>query len=418
MSVPAPAARAPWRPAPRPRAVVAIAVALLAALLLGGLLAGAARAAPGGSVSGTVVDDGGEPLSGATITVGRLVDEWQVTDERHATSDALGRYRFDGLPAGRYRLLAALAGHQHVAANWYGPQGDVADGRTTTLDAVLVGRSATIRGRVVATDGTPIAGAEVRHEWDGTTVTTDAAGRYELHVVPVDAFLQISAVGYRPRYPGRDPRSAELLAYADRGQVTDHPDVVLRRAATAACWDERGSWLQQDAAGRALPGADAPVWPRAQRLCPDVEASELPPDGGDAPAGRPGIPKPPLPRLVPTPVATPAPRPVAAPARAAPPRVSAPVLERGRRLVLTTRCPSRCRGRIEVTTTVATRAGRRTVTLARIDVPAGTGRRRHVASLSARARRLAAPGPRRAVTIRWRGTGGTKATRTRLRSSR
>ena len=65
---------------------------------------------PHGALSGTVHDATGRPVTGAMVI---------VADRRgvayRAVTDAAGRYRLEGVPAGAYRPVAAAAGHGPVA---------------------------------------------------------------------------------------------------------------------------------------------------------------------------------------------------------------------------------------------------------------------------------------------------------------
>lgn len=82
---------------------------LLAALLIA--LPGApSLAEPSGEcrLTGTVIDDGGEPLPGAAVTL--------LPGDHVARTDADGRYCFDDLPAGAYQLLVEFRGFAEIAA--------------------------------------------------------------------------------------------------------------------------------------------------------------------------------------------------------------------------------------------------------------------------------------------------------------
>jgi iron complex outermembrane receptor protein len=79
---------------------------LLTSLLGLQVCAALAFAAPGASVSGTVKDPQGQPVSGATLTLfSRTGDAGSGT-----TSDASGHYQFDGLPEGDYLLRTSAFG--------------------------------------------------------------------------------------------------------------------------------------------------------------------------------------------------------------------------------------------------------------------------------------------------------------------
>src|SRR5689334_23520201 len=85
-----------------------VRVAALAALALA-VLPSTARAqsqAAGGAIEGTITDQSGGVLPGATVTVRNTATG--VT--RETTTDATGLYRAPLLPVGPYEVTAALAG--------------------------------------------------------------------------------------------------------------------------------------------------------------------------------------------------------------------------------------------------------------------------------------------------------------------
>ena len=81
-----------------PVLVLAIASLLFYAL--------SARAATGGSISGTVADPSGAVVAGATL---KLVNTAQQTIY-HAVSDKQGLYSFPNLPVGHYDLTISASG--------------------------------------------------------------------------------------------------------------------------------------------------------------------------------------------------------------------------------------------------------------------------------------------------------------------
>ncbi|MGD0966838.1 MAG: TonB-dependent receptor [Candidatus Aquilonibacter sp.] len=93
------------------RALVAVALAAAvagpayAAPPASGELVSQATSKTTGGISGTIKDEEGAPVSGATITVRGVVTQ-------HKTSDAKGSFIFDNLPAGVYLIVAERAGFQ------------------------------------------------------------------------------------------------------------------------------------------------------------------------------------------------------------------------------------------------------------------------------------------------------------------
>jgi hypothetical protein len=80
-----------------------------------------------GSIVGTITDKDGGVIPGATVTV--IGENQQAT----ATADINGRYRLDGLPAGRYRVQARLSGFATVTDDAV----TIVSGQTTPWNATL-----------------------------------------------------------------------------------------------------------------------------------------------------------------------------------------------------------------------------------------------------------------------------------------
>lgn len=138
-----------------------LAVALVAAVLT----TPASAQLQTGSLFGSVVTPGGDPLPGAAVTLsGGGAPQVQ-------TSDAQGRFRFPGLAPGVYRLAADLDGYSPVEVT----ELTIGVGRNTETQVTL---SPAIRETVtVAGEQTPIL--DERRFSSGTTYTRD-----ELEKVP------------------------------------------------------------------------------------------------------------------------------------------------------------------------------------------------------------------------------------------
>jgi len=91
-----------------------------------------------GSVGGTVTDEAGTPVSGATVTL--TSDDQGFT--RTTTSGANGAFRFVSLPAGAYTINVAAEGKDAFTANDVrvvaSQNADLAVGLTTTGSAIIV----------------------------------------------------------------------------------------------------------------------------------------------------------------------------------------------------------------------------------------------------------------------------------------
>lgn len=151
------------------------------------LLLGAALAA---SLSGTVLSDPeGEPLEGVAVVAWDLRLDYSFT-----YTDEEGRYSFDALAAGGYRVQAITPDEMNRVPRFYPHARSYCDAALLRLEAeegftgvdLALPAGATLTGRLLGPDGEPVAGAEVQAEGqddlDGLEreATTDADGVFAL----------------------------------------------------------------------------------------------------------------------------------------------------------------------------------------------------------------------------------------------
>ncbi len=178
--------------------------------------------ARGGAIAGTVRDTEGRAVSGALV---RTLDV-------AVPSDANGRYRLDGVPAGLQRVEALAPGN--LVARKGGLR--VAAGAETPADLTL-GRGAEISGAVTdSLTRRPIAGARVflsEHFGSGVeapgpvaVVRTDSRGRFSAAgLLPGEFEVRAEKSGYLP---------AELPKVAASGAAPAAAPLVLTPAASIA----------------------------------------------------------------------------------------------------------------------------------------------------------------------------------------
>ena len=187
---------------PRSRLRLALALGTAAAtVMVLSLSASATGAASGGSLSGTVLDGAGHPISGICV---------QVDGGPGVQTDATGRYELDGLAAGGYRLQYSDCNPSpSYVSQWYLGHTDQADADTVTvvdlvdtpLADVTLDPGVVVRGTVTDDGGTPLEGVNVNLNpngsgpsgWaqtgvDGTYSTTPVpSGSYRVQFSPADA---------------------------------------------------------------------------------------------------------------------------------------------------------------------------------------------------------------------------------------
>lgn len=136
-----------------------------------------------GAVTGTVADETGTPLAGATVAAAG----------QSATTGDDGRYRLL-LEPGDHTLRFTRAGSTPVEQAV-----TVTAGGELTVDATLAGSGlGGVSGTVTSgRDGAPVAGAQVALTGTELTATTDAAGAFRLADVPGGTYeLRVSAAGH------------------------------------------------------------------------------------------------------------------------------------------------------------------------------------------------------------------------------
>lgn len=206
--------------------------------------------------TGTVKDDDGEPIAGATITLG----------PRATVSDAEGGFAFGHLASGRYQVTG-----EHGEAFGQGTIGLDARDVDPTLALVLhVGP--TLRVRVVAVDGSPVGEAEV--EINGRWLSdgiTDAEGRVVMRSVDTDTvYTSITAAGFA--------RLHDRIDLGDDPRANVERTFVLERGAEI-------SGIVVDEAGNRVPNAGVMVMMRNWRDAVDADANGVW-TVRDVPAGR------------------------------------------------------------------------------------------------------------------------------------
>jgi hypothetical protein len=138
------------------------------------------------SVSGTVTDNAGTPVTGATVELevgGKVLK---------TTSGEDGSYRIDAVPLGEGKLTISAPGYKTITAALAAKAGAVSK-VSTQLEADLP--EAQIRGMVRSFGGTALR-AQVTVDPPGVTVETDDKGYFQVDVEPGTHQVTVRAQGY------------------------------------------------------------------------------------------------------------------------------------------------------------------------------------------------------------------------------
>ncbi|MCC7138415.1 MAG: sigma-70 family RNA polymerase sigma factor [Planctomycetes bacterium] len=194
----------------------------------------------GSAVAGRVTGDDGVPLAGVTVTVQATAPPRRPYDDLRTLrtkTDADGRYRVEGVPAGRVQEVQVVAPGFVAPPGIVGYDVPIAARGDTTVDVTLA-REAAVVGRATDLEGRPLPGVAVgvaptlavgdlrgyRSDW---TATTDADGRFRVGGLPA-ASAAVSA-GRADLALSSAPPSVLLVAGA-----TNEVSLVLRATATGA----------------------------------------------------------------------------------------------------------------------------------------------------------------------------------------
>jgi protocatechuate 3,4-dioxygenase beta subunit len=208
-----------------------------------------------------VVRDGaGEPIEGADVAV--LVDGPAGTTLRGRT-DAEGRAAWDGLSPGRVVQATAEKAGFAAAQSVEGAGAEMVERRPLDV-AIVLGRGAVVRGRVLqGTGGPPVPGVPVRLHCSRRfpleghlSATTDAAGEFRFEGVPRGAALAVAerAAPSAARGEARIEVPAEEGAEVQQDIALAEPGVVRGRIVASDGSPVQGALVTIAASGGGAPG--------------------------------------------------------------------------------------------------------------------------------------------------------------------
>ncbi|MEQ3665212.1 carboxypeptidase regulatory-like domain-containing protein, partial [Olleya sp.] len=189
-----------------------------------------------GSVSGTIVDENGDPVSGIVVT---LDDGDAATVDPTVTTGVDGTYEFTDVPVGDYTVVETIPANTDVVDGDTTDDSDTVANTDTTDGSIPVTVEAgevdadnnfenspapgSVSGTIVDENGDPVSGIVVTLD-DGDaatvdpTVTTGVDGTYEFTDVPVGDYTIVQTV----------PANTEVVD----GDTTDDSDTVANTDTT------------------------------------------------------------------------------------------------------------------------------------------------------------------------------------------
>ncbi len=137
------------------------------------------------SISGTIANEAGQPLAGATVTTQQFISTTPIT----ATTDAQGNYTLSGLPpqSEAYLVTPSDKGYSFLPFFGWSPvsNADVTGINFTAIPAL------TVSGRITDTSGAGVGEIYIYPDVAlNTTIETDSEGNYSLTMPPGDYTLR------------------------------------------------------------------------------------------------------------------------------------------------------------------------------------------------------------------------------------
>jgi protocatechuate 3,4-dioxygenase beta subunit len=149
------------------------------------------------SVAGTVLEAGSNtPVAGARVMLMSSAfrpQSGRPPEPLVTVTDQNGRYRFDALDPGRYRVSAQKAGFATTLGPGLPEMALTAGERRTDLN-VTIQRGAAVVGRVLDENGEPIANANVM-AWRRPPIPNGAAASARLGLIPAGSAAQTNDLG-------------------------------------------------------------------------------------------------------------------------------------------------------------------------------------------------------------------------------
>jgi hypothetical protein len=141
----------------------------------------------GGTISGVVLDDQGEPADGVRVELRTCSSTSTFCIARSVITGSIGGYQLDGVTPGSYNVRFIDPGTERFVAEYHLDATDYATAMPVEIDVDVVAnvdatltRTAAIQGVVVDSSGNPLDGIVVSGTTPATAITTGADGTFTL----------------------------------------------------------------------------------------------------------------------------------------------------------------------------------------------------------------------------------------------
>ena len=189
----------------------------------------------GAAITGVLLDDRGEPMRNAGVSVSRPPDEETLTRPftvARATTDERGAFRLWGLPAGEY-VVEASSRYENPSAP-AGPSVRVAPGEERAValrDVAVPSVSARVSGTVLTADGGVMRGVSVQLYQQsgpsGISSVNSNDGVFLFRTVPAGTYTIVARGSiFTPAGPGRGSSSTPYFAIEEIRIEDEQPVTV------------------------------------------------------------------------------------------------------------------------------------------------------------------------------------------------
>ena len=190
-----------------------------------------------GTITGSVVNESGQPLAGASVTIR---DVNPVGLGKSSTTDSDGNFRFTGLGPSLYYIYAYLA--TYVAAVPFDPTSLSSHHRLGDSVRIEMVRGGVITGTVTTASGDPVVGIRVRSAMIRTTKgeapqygsfafterTTDDRGVYRIFGMPAGTYLVSAGGSGSPQAFSISPFDWDMPTYSPSATRDNAAEISVR----------------------------------------------------------------------------------------------------------------------------------------------------------------------------------------------